>query len=162
MRIYIFGNDGITLNREPPAAVSESLIELISRQTFDFPPPEVARMRRPRMNVTAGRWMPTSVVLCRRRQPPRRTCQQLPAAVLFLPDLHDADFGVGDFAVELRRHRGSSRSCRWSGSACDRSAPRGRPLTMILACVSNSACGQTLHGVLKRAHGGAGGRRRQR
>ncbi len=38
MRIYIFGNDGITLNREPPAAVSESLIELISRQTFDFPP----------------------------------------------------------------------------------------------------------------------------
>jgi hypothetical protein len=58
-------------------------------------------MRRPRMKVAAGRWMPISVVLYRRRQPPRRTRQQLPAAVLFLPDLHDADFGVGDLAVEL-------------------------------------------------------------
>src|SRR6516162_11771702 len=43
---------------------------------------------------------PTSKVLWR-RQPPRRTHRQLPAAVLFLPDLHDADFGVGDLAVEL-------------------------------------------------------------
>ena len=48
-----------------------------------------------------GRLEPSSMVLCRRRQPPRRTRQQLPAAVLFLPDLHDADFGIGDFAVEL-------------------------------------------------------------
>lgn len=35
------------------------------------------------------------------RQPPRRTRQELPTAVLFLPNLHDADFGIGDFAVEL-------------------------------------------------------------
>jgi hypothetical protein len=40
------------------------------------------------------------VLLCW-RQPPRRTRQELPTAVLFLPDLHDADFGIGDFAVEL-------------------------------------------------------------
>ena len=72
-----------------------------TRSPLKIPSPEVARMRRPRMNVAAGRWMPISVVLCRRRQPPRRTRQQLPAAVLFLPDLHDADFGVGDLAVEL-------------------------------------------------------------
>src|SRR3984893_4399331 len=52
------------------------------------------------MSRQAG-WMPTSLVLCRRRQPPRCPRQQLPAAVLFLPDLHDADFGIGDFAVEL-------------------------------------------------------------
>jgi putative serine dehydratase-like protein len=45
--------------------------------------------------------IPISVVLCWRRQPPRRSRQQLPSAVLFLPDLHDADFGIGDFAVEL-------------------------------------------------------------
>ena len=37
----------------------------------------------------------------RLRQPEGRTCQQLPAAVLFLPDLQDADLGVGDFAVEF-------------------------------------------------------------
>src|SRR6516225_1295720 len=72
-----------------------------TRSPLKTPSPEVARMRSPPMNVAAGQWIPTSVVLCRRGQPPRRTRQQLPAAVLFLPHLHDADFGVGDLAVEL-------------------------------------------------------------
>jgi hypothetical protein len=32
MRIYIFGNDGITLSREPPAAVSEGEIVVASNE----------------------------------------------------------------------------------------------------------------------------------
>jgi hypothetical protein len=32
MRIYIFGNDGITLSREPPAAVREGAIVIASNE----------------------------------------------------------------------------------------------------------------------------------
>src|SRR6202023_2808230 len=39
--------------------------------------------------------------LRRLRQPVGGTRQQLPAAVLLLPDLQDARLGVGDFAVEV-------------------------------------------------------------
>src|SRR5271166_7136928 len=39
--------------------------------------------------------------LRRLRQPEGRTRQQLPAAVLLLPDLQDADLGVGNFAIEF-------------------------------------------------------------
>src|SRR5262249_24031597 len=42
----------------------------------------------------------SAVSLSRRRQPPRRTRQQLPA-ILLLPDLEDADLGVGHLALEL-------------------------------------------------------------
>ena len=53
-----------------------------------IPSPEGARASRPRINGAAGqRTTPTSVLLCW-RQSPRRTRQELPTAVLFLPTLH--------------------------------------------------------------------------
>jgi hypothetical protein len=49
-------------------------------------------MRRSGMNVASdGADANQNVVLRRRRQPPKRTRQRLPASVRFLPHLHNAD-----------------------------------------------------------------------
>src|SRR5438105_6430449 len=57
----------------------------------------------------------------RLRQLEGRTRQQLPAAVLFLPDLQDADLGVGDFAVEFAfRHPRGGRVVAVAGDPEDR------------------------------------------
>src|ERR1700750_1991103 len=39
--------------------------------------------------------------LCLLRQSIRGAREELPAAILFLPDLHDADLGVGDLALQF-------------------------------------------------------------
>src|SRR5690348_117191 len=39
--------------------------------------------------------------LCLLRQPVRGARQELPVPILFLPDLHDADLGVRDLALQL-------------------------------------------------------------
>jgi len=43
----------------------------------------------------------TQSPLCLLRQPVRGARQELPAAVLFLPDLHDANLGICDLALQL-------------------------------------------------------------
>src|SRR5215469_9620694 len=91
----ILSRCGGTVGSNPPPSSGESHANRIPL------PIDLDSKKRPESRFAPHPRLPISVVLCWRRQPPRRTRQQLPAAVLFLPDLHDPDFGIGDFAVEL-------------------------------------------------------------